>query len=307
MSIRALRDWGAIHPAASILGVGAGTEPTTFFLTNHVLQVFSTDLYLAPGAWGREAAHDMLTEPERFAPFPFRRERLVVQHMSGTRLEYPENTFDGIFSSSSIEHFGSFDDIAHAAFEMGRVLKPGGILTLSTEYRLVGRASGVGLYGLRLFSLADLHRYVVEASGLELVDAIDAEVSGETRSSIRRQGTVRKDFRPPHLGLWQRGYTFCSVHLALRKGSTFPFASNEWADPRRSSPALDPAASRRRAGLVSRSAGIGKKAFWISAVTTEAAIRERPVRTLLPLALLGGVGTAGIRAAGRRPSLPESS
>ena len=44
------------------------------------------------------------------------------------RLRYPDDTFDGIFSSGSIEHFGDLQDVANAAYEMGRVLKPGGVL-----------------------------------------------------------------------------------------------------------------------------------------------------------------------------------
>ena len=36
MSVRALRDFGALRPDALMLGVGAGTEATVFYLTNHV-------------------------------------------------------------------------------------------------------------------------------------------------------------------------------------------------------------------------------------------------------------------------------
>jgi hypothetical protein len=54
-----------------VLGVGAGTETTIFYLTNHVGRVFATDLYLSSGSWGESAPWSMLVAPERFAPYPF--------------------------------------------------------------------------------------------------------------------------------------------------------------------------------------------------------------------------------------------
>ncbi len=61
-----------------------------------------------------------------------------MQHIDGRWLRFPDETFDGIYSSGSIEHFGGLDFVANAAFEMGRVLKPGGVLTLSTEFKIAG-------------------------------------------------------------------------------------------------------------------------------------------------------------------------
>ena len=86
------------------------------------------------------------------------------------RLRFPDNRFDGIFSSGSIEHFGGLMDVAHSAYEMGRVLKPGGILSLSTVMAIAGppgRLGGVPGACL-LFQRDHLLRYIVEASGLEL-------------------------------------------------------------------------------------------------------------------------------------------
>ena len=268
MSVRALRDHGALRPDAVLLGVGAGTEVTLFYLTNHARQVFATDLYLDSGVWGKYAPGFMLIEPERVAPYPFERQRLVVQHMDGRRLEYPDDTFDGIFSSGSIEHFGDFTDVAHAAYEMGRVLKPGGVATLSTEYLLRGRRNGSGWNGLRFFSRENLLRYVVEASGLELVDELDTRVSPETMKSAYKSSTFARDLRKqasrqgkyprvgevvwsryPHLVLTHRGYVFCSVHLTLRKGAGYATAQNGWARPARDGSIQDRAAAGPRLRL----------------------------------------------------------
>ena len=138
MAVLALRRCGALRPDATILGVAAGTEDTLFYLTNHVRQVFATDRYVGPGAWGPVAPASMIVEPTAAAPCAFDLNRLVVQHMDARSLRYPDDTFDGVFSSGSIEHVGELLDVANAAFEMGRVLKPGGVLTLSTELQISG-------------------------------------------------------------------------------------------------------------------------------------------------------------------------
>jgi SAM-dependent methyltransferase len=236
MSVRALRDFGALRPDAELLGVGAGSETTVFYLTRHARRVVATDLYLAPGVWEREAHPLMMVAPERLSPIPFELERLEVLHMDGRRLRFPDNSFDGIFSSGSIEHFGDFEDIAASAYEMGRVLKPGGVLTLSTELLLEGPPGSIGWPGVVLFSAASLRRSIIEASGLEPVDEPDLTVSLPTRATARPLVEMiaelergRESF--PHLILQHDGQLFGSVHLTLRKVERYPVTENAWARP----------------------------------------------------------------------------
>ena len=246
MAVRSLREFGVLRRDARILGVGAGTEDTVFWLTRHVEQVFATDRYLEPGAWSPVAPMSMLVEPEVVATQPFDAARLVAQHMDGRALRYPDDMFDGIFSSGSIEHFGDFGDVANAAYEMGRVLRPGGVLAISTEFRMGGPPGGRGWPGLTLLlSVEELQRYIVEASGLQLVDPIRTEVSDATLATPRDLTTVVAeravrvaegyeeytgwDF--PHLVLASGGYVFGSVHLTLVKGDPFPATPNAWARP----------------------------------------------------------------------------
>ncbi|MDQ6910452.1 MAG: class I SAM-dependent methyltransferase, partial [Actinomycetota bacterium] len=184
MAIRALRHFGALHSEARILGVAAGYEDTIFYLTRHAKEVVAVDLYMIPGVWQPVAPLSMLIEPEIIAPFEFDADRLVVRHMDGRWLRFPADSFDGIFSSGSIEHFGTFHDVANAAYEMGRVLKPDGVLTLSTEFRLDGPLGGIGWPGnMLLFSRENLQKYIVDASGLEFVDELDTAMSEETSST----------------------------------------------------------------------------------------------------------------------------
>lgn len=301
MAVRALRHFGALRPDATILGVAAGTEDTVFYLAGHVRQVFATDRYLSSGPWQPVAPIAMLLEPSAVAPTDFDPDRLVVQHMDGRRLFYPAGTFDGIFSSGSIEHFGDFHDVAAAAYEMGRVLKPGGVLSLSTEFKLAGPPGGIGWPGSTLlFSAEDLQRFIVEASGLELVDELRPSVSDGTLSTPRDITRVIDDRRArqvggpdaplsdattwddrPHIVLLHDGYVFTSVHLTLRKTERYPLVPNEWARP--TAAMLEAIAAENRAILQRSSTAAPPPAAAVAPaapasgdlVTTEAATAER--------------------------------
>ena len=58
--------------------------------------------------------------------------------MDGRALKFADDTFDVTYSLSSIEHFGGFEGAAQTMREMARVLKPGGVLALATEYVISG-------------------------------------------------------------------------------------------------------------------------------------------------------------------------
>lgn len=236
MAIRALTDLGALRHDAEILGVGAGHESTIFFLTNKVKTVFATDLYLTPGVWREFANASMLTDPGQHWPGPWNPRRLVVQHMDALDLRYEDGSFDGIFSSSSIEHFGSHEAVRRAAAEMCRVLRPGGVLTLSTEFRVEGPSPGYP--GCLMFDAEELEEWIVGDLPWSLASPIDFEFSGLTRrSEVSMEEHIadwHKHFaefgqavwhelvfrRYPQILLRWGEHLFTSVHLALRKASS---------------------------------------------------------------------------------------
>lgn len=236
MSVRALRRHGALRPDATVLGVGAGTELTSFYLTREVAQVVAIDRYLDPGIWFEEAATLMLTRPQALCPYPFEAAKLTVRHLDGRVLDYPDGSFAGVFSSGSIEHFGELPDVAAAAFEIGRVLEPGGVATLSTEFLIAGPPGAWGWPGVLLFNPERLQRYIVEASGLEPVDELDAAVSTATLRTQRNLAVALREVEQgermlPNLVLDHDGQLFGSVHLALRKTARYPLSDNSWARP----------------------------------------------------------------------------
>ena len=131
---------GVLGPDADVVSIGAGHEIVLYWLANRVNRVVATDLY--EGYWtelrGREGDPSVLDRPDDFAPFPYRRDRLTFMKMDGRYLDFPDNTFDVAYSLSSIEHFGGMPGASQTIAEMTRILKPGGILALATEYALSG-------------------------------------------------------------------------------------------------------------------------------------------------------------------------
>jgi SAM-dependent methyltransferase len=181
--------------------------------------VFATDLYAGGGSWTADAPPLMLTDPAAAAPagVPFDPRRLVVQHMDGRNLHHPDESFDGLFSCGSIEHFGGREDVARAAAEMARVTKPGGIVTLATEFRVDG-PPGLGFEGTVLFTPEMVEDWIVRPSGLRPVDPIDFRVSPRTVShAYPLREAVQQGIRQVSIALTAEGYTYTSIFLALRK------------------------------------------------------------------------------------------
>lgn len=160
----------ALGPDRRVLGVAAGHECALYYLANRSEITVATDLYRGAFAdsHAREADPDFLTEPEKYAPFPYRRERLVPLPADALALPFDAATFDVVYSLSSIEHFGGHDRAAQAIREMARVLKPGGIACVATEYVLRGPQHN------EYFDANDLDHWVIGASpDLRLVGPLD--------------------------------------------------------------------------------------------------------------------------------------
>lgn len=204
---------------AEVLGVGAGHEATIFRLSNYVKRVWATDLYAEAGDWKANAPTSMLVQPELFAPQgeAFELNRIVVQHMNMLDLRYTYDSFDAVFSSGSIEHVGSFEDVSRAAAEIGRVVKPGGVVSLSTEWKISGE--GIGWDGVLLFDDQTLRQYIIEPMGCALIDPLVTRVDEDTLATAYPLQKIVDTGKLPELEgvLTHKGYTFTSVHLALRK------------------------------------------------------------------------------------------
>jgi SAM-dependent methyltransferase len=209
-TIFGLRRLGRLTDSATILSVGAGHEPILYWLANHARRVIATDLY--EGNWqaefSREGSPDVLQDPAAYAPFPYRRDRLTFMKMDGSRLGFRDDSFDVVYSLSSIEHFGGAEGARRSVADMTRVLKPGGILPLATEWCVRGRAGG------EVFS-PDQVRHIIDHPRLRLVQPIDDRVWDRYETD---PVDLRVDrFQTPHMLLKHDEAIFTSVFVFLEK------------------------------------------------------------------------------------------
>ena len=119
-----LRSLGKLGPeSVGRQSVGAGHECVAYWLANHVGRVAATDTYKGPwqAARGREGDQQVLSNPDAYAPFSYRREALAFFRMDGRHLAFRDETFDVAYSLSSIEHFGGIEGAVSAIDEMARL------------------------------------------------------------------------------------------------------------------------------------------------------------------------------------------
>ena len=223
MAALALEEGAALRPDAEILGIGAGSEATLFWLTNYVRRVWATDLYADPGAWVDAAPPTMLTNPGSAWDGPWNPRRLVVQHMDACELHYEDETFDGIFSSGSIEHFGSLERIGIAMDEAFRVLKRGGTASFSTEFLITGDPLAFEEHTV-CFTPELIERVLlgnrdwVPATKIEY-QLSEGTLATEIESSEYAAREARGESIYPHCALRVGPNVITSVHIALRKSA----------------------------------------------------------------------------------------
>lgn len=239
-----LEEAGRLHDGTEALAIGAGDERLVFWLANRVGRVLATDIYGEGEFVEREAKRSMLEDPAAHAPFPYRDDHLDVRWMDARRLDFPDESFDVAFSVSSIEHFGSPEEIARSAREMGRVLRPGGHAVVVTEclVRLHPRDSATFGFAVRLgtlgrrrpdarlgrrerfeaFTRRELDRLIVRPSGLRLLQPLDPTLSRGSFGNVTR---LRPDGRLdpatgtywPHILVQVGRSIFTSVCLVMQK------------------------------------------------------------------------------------------
>ena len=201
---------GRVRDDATVLSVGAGHESPLYWLANRVRGVVATDLY--EGAWqsaqAQEGDPDVLRRPEDYAPFPYRQERLTFLRMNGLQLAFRPDTFDVAYSLSSIEHFGGTAGAATAIDEMARVVKPGGLLVVATEYLLSGPPHE------EVF-VPDEIRRLFERPGLRLVAPIDEQVYA--RYDYVPINLYGNPHRTPHMVVRMDDSVFTTVMVFLEK------------------------------------------------------------------------------------------
>ncbi len=204
---------GLINEEANALAVGAGTEQVLFYLANRIKMVTATDIYGQGRFVGKTAHAGMLAEPERYAKIRYRKSHLTTMYMDGTDLDFSDDQFDFAFSFSSIEHFGGHNQAAEAVREMGRVVKPGGAVIVTTEVIL----NGVPF--IDHFQPDELLTYLVDGNDMNLIEELDFSLSDQTLANPVDFSHPGHDLVYPHVICQLGGVYWTSVCLAFQKSS----------------------------------------------------------------------------------------
>src|SRR6187200_1294963 len=183
LGIIAMRRFGKLNEKSTAIGVGSGREAILYYLANKLKHVYATDLYKVRN-WMEAAPSDFPENPKKYAPFPYKEDALTVLRMDGTKLEFPSESFDIAFSFSSIEHFDGDGKNNHSGAlrslkEMERVLKPGGLAVITTEYIINDKEHPEFFNRRTIYS--DL---VDKLERLKLVEPLDLRITSKTLDTV---------------------------------------------------------------------------------------------------------------------------
>jgi SAM-dependent methyltransferase len=222
MGIIAMERLGKLNKRCSAIGIGSGTEVIPFYLANKINHVYATDLYNA-GYWSAAAPTDFIENPKKYAPFPYREDALTIMRVDGTKLEFPSEAFDIAFSFSSIEHFGgkNHSGALKSLREIERVLKPGGIAVIATEYIINDKKHYEFFNRRTIFS-----HLINKVESLRLVEPIDFRISAQTLDTVLDFFTIDVNWHKfddnfkrqhPLIVLRARNILFTSIMLVFSK------------------------------------------------------------------------------------------
>lgn len=209
MCVHGLTTLGVVTDNARAIAVGAGSERPLYYFANKISEMVATDIYDDPEREGNPA---MLTTPENFAPFDYRRDHLTVKRMSGTNIEYADESFEFAFTLSSIEHFGSRENQKTTMREMRRVVKPGGIICVATELILNDETHP------EYFTLGELQSTIIDNDGLTMVGGdLDLRISRSLYENPIDLSAEQNTRISPHIVLKQGDVIWTSVMLFFQR------------------------------------------------------------------------------------------
>jgi SAM-dependent methyltransferase len=223
LGIVAMRRFGKLNKNSKAIGVGSGTEPIPFYLSNNINHVYVTDLYEKTEGWEKAAPSDFPENPKKYAPFPYNEDALTVLRMDGTKLEFPSENFDIAFSFSSIEHFGgkNHSGALRSLKEIERVLKRGGIAVIATEYIINNKEHPEFFNERTIYS--DL---INKLEKLKLVEPLDLRITANTLDTVveffsvdANWDNIDEEYKKTHplILLRVRDILFTSVILVFQK------------------------------------------------------------------------------------------
>ena len=152
----------------------------------------------------------MLSDPEDYAPFPYRRDRLTFMRMDGRRLAFDDGYVRHRLFAVVDRALRRRRECRRDAARNGPRAPPGGILALATEYVLEGPPHEETFQPAEFMPLID-------QPGLELVEPIDTGVY--QRYAFKPVDLYGDPFETPHMVVRFDDTVFTTVMVFLRKVS----------------------------------------------------------------------------------------
>jgi len=227
LGIIAMRRFGKLNEKSTAIGVGVGREEVLFYLASKLYHLYATDIYDG-NSWKNFAPSDFPENPKKYAPFPYKEDALTVLRMDGTKLKFPSESFDIAFSFSSIEHFDSggggknnHSGALRSLREIERVLKPGGLAVITTEYIINDKEHPEFFNKRTIYS--DL---IDKLERLKLVEPLDLRITTKTLDTVIDFFTIDlnwdnmdNDYKKTHpvILIRARNILFTSIMLVFRK------------------------------------------------------------------------------------------
>jgi SAM-dependent methyltransferase len=180
LGVLAMKRFDKLNKESKAIGLGSATEEVLFYLANRIDHVYATDLYDGKG-WKNLVPSDFPENPKKYSPYPYNEDALTVMRMDATRLAFADESFDIAFSFSSIEHFDgeNHSGALRSMREMERVLKPGGIAVVATEYILNDKEH------TEFFNRRTIYSDLIDKlDRLRLVEPLDLRITTKTLDAI---------------------------------------------------------------------------------------------------------------------------
>ena len=214
MIIRALRSLGALEGGGDALGLACEIENVIYYIAKHARSVLATDLYAEDGVGEWAARRIQVADVLAREPFPYPKERLKARSMDMRKIDAPDESYDIVWSSCALEHVDTTAELAGTLGEAARVLRPGGVHVLTTEWKLAGGFSYFP--NCFVFDRPLLERTLRDLP-LEHVGPIDLRLTDHPLNTPVWRGLDGIRENMSHIVLFQKGVMHTSLSLAFRK------------------------------------------------------------------------------------------